>query len=127
MGIPVPGHGSRGYKTFHHGPIVRGADWLNASGSQYSEGGVNIRNPEGKFLGKGFAESVYYADAHANIFHLAGIPDTPEMRKLMEPQEASALLKLKALLYTAWPPHQRKIKKVLEQCLEQGLPVDFLD
>ena len=115
-------------RHFTMAPIVSGGQTgYNASGSQYSEGGVNIRNPEGKFLGKGFAESVYYADAHANIFHLAGIPDTPEMRKLMEPPEASALLKLKALLYTAWPPHQRKIKKVLEQCLEQGLPVDFLD
>jgi predicted secreted hydrolase len=108
-------------------PIVSGGQTgYNASGSQYSEGGVKIRNPEGKFMGKGFAESVYYADAHANMFHLAGIPDTPKIRKLMEPPEASALLKLKALLYMAWPPHQRKVKNVLEKCLKQGLPVDFL-
>lgn len=109
-------------------PIVGGGQTgYNASGAQYSEGGVNIRNPEGIFLGKGFAESVYYADAHPNIFHLAGLPDTPKMRKLMDPPESSALLKLKALFYMAWPPNQKKLKNKVEKCLEHGLPVDFLD
>ena len=108
-------------------PIVKGGQTgYNASGAQYSEGGVYIRDHDGKFLGKGFAESVYYADAHANIFHLAGLPDTPEMRKLMEPPEPSPFMKLKGLLYMAWPPHQKKLKKSLEKCLEQGLPVDFI-
>lgn len=108
-------------------PIVEGGQTgYNASGAQYSEGGVHIRNPEGRFLGKGFAESVYYADALSNMFHLAGLPDTPEMRKLMELPGPSALLKLKSILYMAWPPHQRKVKKVLEKCLEQGLPDDFI-
>ncbi len=108
-------------------PIVNGGQTgFNASGAQYSEGGVYIRNPEGRLLGKGFAESVYYADAYENIFHLAGIPDTPNMRKLMEPPEPSALLKLKGALYMAWPPHQKKLKKMLEKCLEQGLPMDFV-
>ncbi|AUB57743.1 MULTISPECIES: lipocalin-like domain-containing protein [Methanobacterium] len=108
-------------------PIVSGGQTgYNASGAQYSEGGVYIRNPDGRLLGKGFAESVYYADAHGNIFHLAGLPDTPEMRKLMEPPEPSALLKLKGALYMAWPPHQRKLKNMLEKCLEQGLPMDLI-
>lgn len=114
-------------REFTMSPIVEGGQTgYNASGAQYSEGGVNIRNFEGNFLGKGFAESVYYADALANMFHLAGLPDTPEMRKLMEPPEPSSLLKLKSLLYMAWPPHQRKVKKILEKCLEQGLPTDFI-
>lgn len=114
-------------RHFIMAPIVGGGQTgYNASGAQYSEGGVYIRNSEGRLLGKGFAESVYYADAHPNIFHLAGLPDTPEMRKLMEAPEPSALLKLKGLLYMAWPPHQRKLKKTLEKCLEQGLPVDFI-
>jgi predicted secreted hydrolase len=108
-------------------PIVQGGQTgYNASGAQYSEGGVYIRNINGELLGKGFAESVYYADAHANIFHLAGIPDTPQMRELVETPEASSWLKLQGLLYMAWPPHQKKIKKILEKCLEQGLPKDFL-
>ena len=108
-------------------PIVDGGQTgYNASGAQYSEGGVYLKNTEGELIGKGFAESVYYADAHPNIFHLAGIPDTPEMRKLVEPPEPSSWLKLKGLLYMTWPPHQKKIKKVLEKCLEQGLPEDFL-
>lgn len=109
-------------------PIVQGGQTgYNASGAQYSEGGVYIKNLDGELLGKGFAESVYYADAHTNIFHLAGIPDTPQIRELVETPEASSWLKLQGLLYMAWPPHQKKIKKVLEKCLEQGLPEDFLD
>jgi hypothetical protein len=108
-------------------PIVQGGQTgYNAGGAQYSEGGVHIRDIEGSLLGKGFAESVYYADAHANIFHLAGIPDTPEMRELLEPPEPSSWLKLKGFLYMAWPPHQKKIKKILTKCLEQGLPEDYL-
>jgi hypothetical protein len=108
-------------------PIVdTGQTGYNAGGSQYSEGGVNIRDPDGKFLGKGFAESVYYADSHPNALHLAGIPDTPEMRKLLKPPAPSPLLKLKGFLYMAWPPHQKKIKNILEKCLEQGLPADYL-
>lgn len=106
--------------------VEDGQTGYNASGAQYSEGGVYIRDPEGKFLGKGFAESVYYADAHPNILHLAGLPDTPKMRKLLETPEPSALLKLKGFLYMAWPPHQKKIKNILEKCLEQGLPADFI-
>jgi predicted secreted hydrolase len=114
-------------RNFTMTPIVsEGQTGYNASGTQYSEGGVYIRNPEGKLLGKGFAESVYYADAHPNIFQLAGLPDTPEMRKLMESPEPSALLKLRGALYMAWPPNQRKLKKMLEKCLDQGLPVDFV-
>jgi predicted secreted hydrolase len=114
-------------REFTMKPIVEGGQTgYNASGAQYSEGGVHIRNPEGRFLGKGFAESVYYADALANMFHLAGLQDTPQMRKLMETPGPSSLLKLKSLLYMVWPPHQRKLKKKLEKCLEQGLPVDFI-
>ncbi|NYB52678.1 MAG: ATP-binding protein [Methanobacteriaceae archaeon] len=114
-------------RRFTMTPIVSGGQTgYNASGAQYSEGGVYIRNPEGRLLGKGFAESVYYADALPNILHLAGIPDTPKMRKLMEPPAPSALLKLKAALYMAWPLNQRKLKRILEKCLQQGLPADLV-
>jgi hypothetical protein len=107
--------------------VESGQTGYNASGCQYSEGGVIIRDPDDKFLGKGFAESVYYADSLPNVLHLAGIPDTPKIRKLLKPPEASPFLKLKGFLYMAWPPHQRKIKNILEKCLEQGLPIDFLE
>jgi predicted secreted hydrolase len=108
-------------------PIVEGGQTgYNASGAQYSEGGVYIRDPEERYLGKGFAESVYYADAYPNMLHLAGIPDTPEMRKLLKSPEPSSLLKLKGLLYMAWPPNQKKLKTILEECLKQGLPTDFI-
>lgn len=108
-------------------PIVKGGQTgYNAAGAQYSEGGVYIKNLEGELVGKGFAESVYYADAHSNIFHLAGIPDTPKIRKLVEPPEPSSWLKFKGMLYMARPSNQRKIKEILEKCLKQGLPEDFL-
>jgi hypothetical protein len=108
-------------------PIVEGGQTgYNASGAQYSEGGVYIRDPEDRYLGKGFAESVYYADSYPNMLHLSGLPDTSEMRKLLKTPEPSPLLKLKGFLYMSWPPHQKKLKIILEKCLEQGLPVDFI-
>lgn len=114
-------------RNFIMNPIVEGGQTgYNASGAQYSEGGVYIRDQEGRYLGKGFAESVYYADPHSNMLHLAGIPDTPQMRSLLKTPEPSPLLKLKGLLYMAWPPHQKKIKKIMEKCIEQGLPLDFI-
>ncbi|MCK9151037.1 carotenoid 1,2-hydratase [Methanobacterium alcaliphilum] len=114
-------------RNFTMTPIVKtGQTGYNASGAQYSEGGVYIKNKNDELIGKGFAESVYYANAHPNIFHLAGMGNVHEMQELMETPEASSWLKIRGLLYMAWPPHQKKLKKVLEKCLEQGLPNDFI-
>ncbi|MGZ7050195.1 MAG: lipocalin-like domain-containing protein, partial [Methanobacterium sp.] len=56
-------------------PIVQtGQSGFNASGAQYSEGAVYIKDNNGKLIGKGFAESVYYANVVKNMLHLAGLP-----------------------------------------------------
>jgi len=110
-------------RNFVMTPIVEGGQTgYNASGAQYSEGGVYIKNLDGDLIGKGFAESVYYADSLPNMFSLAGISDTPEMRELVETPLPSAYLKLKSFLYLAWPSNQKKLKKILKKCVEQGLP-----
>jgi len=110
-------------RNFVMTPIVEGGQTgYNASGAQYSEGGVYIKNPNGDLIGKGFAESVYYADSLPNMLNLAGISDTPEMRELVEKPLPSAYLKLKSFLYLAWPSNQKKLKKILKKCVEQGLP-----
>jgi len=110
-------------RNFTMTPIVQGGQTgYNASGAQYSEGGVYIKNLKGELIGKGFAESVYYANALPNMLYLAGIPYNPEMMELVKPPVPSAFLKLKSFLLLAWPSNQKKLKKILEKCVEQGLP-----
>jgi hypothetical protein len=87
---------------------------------------VYLKDPDGKLMGKGFAESVYYADPHPNMFHLSGLPDTQKMRELVKPPSPSALLKLKGFLYLLRPSRRMRLKKVLDKCIEQGLPTSFI-
>lgn len=110
-------------KNFIMTPIVKGGQsGFNASGAQYSEGGVYIKNPEGKLIGRGFAESVYYSDATRNMLHLAGLPVTDEMVELVKKPSASPFLKLKSIIKLATPSNRAKLKKTLEKCVEEGLP-----
>lgn len=60
-------------------PIVRtGQSGFFASGAEYSEGAVYLEDGQGRRICRGFAESVSYANTTANMFRLAGLPDTPE-------------------------------------------------
>lgn len=102
-------------RSFHMVPIVAtGQAGFFASGPQYSEGAVYLEDDQGRRIGRGFAESVSYADTRRNLLRLAGLPDTPEMLKLIERQAPSPFLKLRSLLYVAWPSHKAELKEQLE-------------
>lgn len=65
-------------------PIVGGGQSaFFANGAQICEGAVVLRDPAGADIGRGFAESVLYADTVANQVRLAGLPPTDEMVALV--------------------------------------------
>ena len=67
-------------------PIVQtGQSGFFAGGAQYSEGAVYLRDPSGADLGRGFAESVGYADTLPNLLRLVGVPVTDETLALFGP------------------------------------------
>jgi len=47
-----------------------------ANGAQYAEGAVVLRGPAGEDFGRGFAESVAFADTRKTMHRLAGLPDS---------------------------------------------------
>lgn len=101
-------------RTFHMVPIVQtGQSGFFASGAQYSEGAVYLEDEQGRRMGRGFAESVSYADTRGNMLELAGLPDTPEMLGLLKRPGPSPLLKLWSMLYVAWPPHKAELGRLL--------------
>ena len=103
-----------GIRNFHMAPIVqKGQSGFFASGAQYSEGAVYLEDEQGQHIGRGFAESVMYANTTRNIIKLAGLPDTPEMLDLIKQPAPSFLLKLWSLLYVAWPPHKAELERLL--------------
>jgi predicted secreted hydrolase len=72
-------------RAFSMTPIVSGGQsGFFASGAQYSEGAVYLRNEAGEDIGRGFAESVQYADTLANQLRLAGLPVNDEMMALLQ-------------------------------------------
>jgi len=108
-------------------PIVQGGQsGFNASGAQYSEGAVYIKDKMDNTIGKGFAESVYYANVVKNMLGLAGLPVTPEMIELVKKPFPSTGLKIRSFLYLFWPSNREKLKKALKKCIEQGLPTSMV-
>jgi predicted secreted hydrolase len=109
-------------RRFNMVPIVStGQSGFFAFGAQYSEGAVYLQDEQGNDVGRGFAESVLYADARRTIVTLAGLPDTETMMKTFEPERPSRLAKLWATAYRVWPPNAKKLKQTLAQCLANGL------
>ena len=47
-----------------------------ANGAQYAEGAVVLTDPDGADIGRGFAESVSYADTRRTAHRLAGLPES---------------------------------------------------
>ncbi|HML05916.1 MAG TPA: lipocalin-like domain-containing protein [Methanobacterium sp.] len=114
-------------RNFTMTPIVQtGQSGFNASGAQYSEGAVYIKNNEGNLLGKGFAESVYYANVVKNMLHLSDLPVTPEMIALVKKPSPGLGLKIKSFLYFLQPSKRKKLEKTLKKCIDQGLPTSMV-
>ena len=67
-------------------PIVQtGQSGFFANGAQYSEGAVSLLDPAGADLGRGFAESVGYADTLGNQLRIVGLPATDDALALFGP------------------------------------------
>ncbi|MGZ7107901.1 MAG: lipocalin-like domain-containing protein [Methanobacterium sp.] len=108
-------------------PIVQtGQSGFNASGAQYSEGAVYIKDNNGKLIGKGFAESVYYANVVKNMLHLAGLPLDDGMIELVKRPSLSKWLKIKSFLYLLQPSKRKKLENTLNKCVDQGLPTSMI-
>lgn len=102
-------------RTFTMEPIVAsGQSGFFANGAQYSEGAVYLRDGAGNDIGRGFAESVSYADTLKNRLRLAGLPVTAEMLTLFQEAAPSEALKLASEAYVAL--HADELNEVLGTC-----------
>jgi len=89
-----------GKRHFSMVPIVEKGQYAYfASGMQYSEGGTYIYNEDNQLIGRGFAESVSYADTTMNMLALTGMPVTEEVKEAIKTPEISDALKARALKY----------------------------
>ncbi|MHB0867731.1 MAG: hypothetical protein ACYC6B_09470 [Thermoleophilia bacterium] len=95
-------------------PTRTGQSGFFASGTEYSEAAVYLEAGQGRRIGRGFAESVSYANKTANMFRLAGPPATPETLEQFKRPKPSALLKLWSMLCVAWPRYKAKLGGLLE-------------
>ncbi len=103
-------------RTFTMEPIVSGGQsGFFASGAQYSEGAVILRDTAGNEVGRGFGESVNYADTIANIVALAGLPDSPGLRELLKQQEVSPELAAESVAFVA--TRQDELNAVIASCI----------
>jgi predicted secreted hydrolase len=98
-------------RQFAMHPIVSGGQaGYFATGAQYSEGAVVLEDADGQDIGRGFAESVSYADATGATLTLAGLPDTPATRELLKPPTPSWWLKLRILLFLRKPSTRKALQ-----------------
>jgi predicted secreted hydrolase len=109
-------------RRFTMTPIVsHGQAGFFANGAQYAEGAVYLTNDQGEQIGRGFAESVLYADTLRNALALAGLPATGEMEAQFRPVRPSPWLRARSLLYTALPHNRKEAQRLLGCCGENGL------
>jgi predicted secreted hydrolase len=117
--------------TFHEGvpsdirrfvmtPIVKEAQvGFFANGAQYAEGAVVLTTPDGGDVGRGFAESVAYADTRRTQHGLAGLPQTDEDVRALRAPRPSLRLRLANTLYVL------RHKAELEQIIEDAAGLEF--
>jgi hypothetical protein len=103
-------------RTFTMAPIVSsGQSGFFADGEQYAEGAVYLLDPAGKEIGRGFAESVEYADTLANRLRLVGLPVNDQTLSLFGQTAPSEELKLASLAYVSL--HADELKTVFGTCI----------
>lgn len=119
LGPPLPAE----LRRFTMLPIVEqgGSTGFFAFGAQYAEGATFLQDQQGNSVGRGWAESVMYADPQPNTFAIVGLPTDAATRKVFDKPHPSGLAKLWALLYTAWPPHARELRRLVAACLAGGV------
>lgn len=98
-------------RKFTMTPIVEtGQTNYFANTAQYSEGAVYLKDPDGKVLGRGFAESVTYADTTDTALASAGLE--PDLKKLMTGKRVSPLRRAHSLFYVL--THKSQLAAILK-------------
>lgn len=109
--------------TFTMEPIVEGGQSaFFAHGAQICEGAVVVRNAAGEDIGRGFAESVSYADTTRNQLRLAGLPDTDELLALVRPSVPDADTAAANLAYVG--DHQDELAQVVANAKGLGFLIE---
>jgi len=100
-------------REFHMVPIVADAQSaFFANGAQICEGAVVLTDRHGRDVGRGFAESVQYANTLRNMLHLAGLPDDDRWFDLVAPKAPPLLTRTWNTLYVL--THRKALGEVFE-------------
>jgi predicted secreted hydrolase len=103
-------------RTFSLTPIVDGGQsGFFAHGPQYSEGAAIVTDAAGNEIGRGFGESVNYANTIDLMMELAGLPGTDHMIALLQDPAPSRQLQSESLAYVL--QHQDELNEVIANCL----------
>lgn len=103
-------------RSFVMVPIVQtGQSGFFANGAQYSEGAVYLLDASGADLGRGFAESVGYANTLPNQLRLVGIPVTDETSMLYGPAHPDDGMVLASQAYAYL--HGAELQEKLGTCI----------
>ncbi len=98
--------------TFSMTPIVREAQsGFFANGAQYCEGAVVLHDAQGRDVGRGFAESVAYADTRRTQHRLAGLDESDASIAALRQPKPSAAEKIANALYVA--SHKKELEEVV--------------
>ena len=101
-----------GIRAFAMTPIVREAQsGFFANGAQYAEGAVILRNEAGDEIGRGFAESVSYADTRRTAHRLAGLDDSQRSIDALRPPVLSSIERAANALYVA--THKKDLEAII--------------
>ncbi len=99
-------------RSFVMDPIVHTAQsGFFANGAQYAEGAVVLTAPTGEDLGRGFAESVSYADTRKTVHQLAGLPDSKEFIQAMSRRTVPPGLRRRNAAYVL--AHKKELDAIL--------------
>lgn len=101
-------------REFTMTPIVDQAQvGFFANGAQYAEGAVVITAPDGSELGRGFAESVSFADTRRTAHRLAGLPETDAEIKALSLRKTPRALALVNIAFVL--THQGQLNEILAE------------
>lgn len=104
------------FRSFSMSPIVDGGQsGFFAHGAQYSEGASYVYDNNGNEIGRGFSESVNYADTTEQVIRLAGLPQSEEIVSLLQAPVASNQLRSQSLNYVM--KHQEELTQVIAACI----------
>ncbi|HEY0383706.1 MAG TPA: lipocalin-like domain-containing protein [Candidatus Elarobacter sp.] len=100
-------------------PIVPAQTGPFGAGQEYMEGATILLNAQGAEVGRGFGEATGYYRENDTTLRLAGLPVTPEMRKLVQRQEPTVAEKIVAEGYVLL--NAAHLGELLTNCKKNGL------